>query len=144
MKTLNLRHAGIVVGDMDRSLSFYKDLIGFEIVKDQVEEGRYIDIFLGLEDVKVRTVKMILGEGSMLELLQFYSHVGAKNKGKLYDLGCTHIAITVDNLDDTYKGLLNHGTTFVNEPEISPDGLAKVVFCKDPDGTFIEIVEEIK
>ena len=65
MKKPNLRHVGIVVSNMEQSLVFYRDLLGFSIIKDQIERGKYIDIFLGLKNVKGRTVKMSLAGGSM-------------------------------------------------------------------------------
>jgi lactoylglutathione lyase len=144
VKTNNLRHTGIVVSNIEKSLEFYRDLLGFIVVKDQVETGRYIDIFLGLEDVTVRTVKMCLGEGSMLELLCFFSHPPKMTPQKIYDLGCSHVALTVEDLDETYKSLLNSGVFFNNPPQISPDGYAKVAFCQDPDGSYLELVEELQ
>ena len=144
MKKPNLRHVGIVVSNMEQSLVFYRDLLGFSIIKDQIERGKYIDIFLGLKNVKVRTVKMSLAGGSMLELLHFESHKKNNIPSGLCDLGCTHIALTVENLQETYSKLLEHDVSFVNEPEMSPDGNAKVCFCKDPDGTYLELVEEVR
>ena len=144
MKTNNLRHTGIVVSNVEKSLEFYRDLLGFIVVKDQIETGRYIDIFLGLEDVTVRTVKMCLGEGSMLELLYFFSHPPKRTSQKIYDLGCSHIALTVEDLDETYKSLLTAGVSFNNPPQASPDGYAKVAFCQDPDGSYLELVEELQ
>jgi len=144
MKINSFRHTGIVVKDMERSLEFYRDLLGFSIIKDQIEAGKYIDIFLGLEGVEVRTVKMTLDKGSMLELLYFFSHPSQNSPQKIYDLGCSHIALTVDNLDKTYDLLKNSGVHFNNPPQISPDGFAKVAFCRDPDGSYLELVEELR
>ena len=142
---VKFRHAGIVVSDAERSLEFYNYLLKPVSVKDMVEEGEYIDTFLGLSSVKVRTIKMTLMCGSIVELLCFYSHEDVLDREKLItNIGCSHVALTVDNLSDTYIRLLAIGTPFINKPHLSLDGKAKVAFCKDPDGTFLELVEEIK
>ena len=51
---------------------------------------------------------------------------------------------TVDNLDETYNRLVEAGVYFNSPPQLSPDGFAKVTFCKDPDGSLIELVEELR
>ena len=57
---LNIRHTGIVVSDIDESIKFYCDLLGFKIKKDMLESGEYIDNFSALKNAQVRTVKMSL------------------------------------------------------------------------------------
>jgi len=137
-----LRHTGIVVTDIERSIRFYREYFGFEIQKDMVESGAYIDNFCSMKDVEIRTVKMVSENESMIELLYFVSHPQKKNNSQINDIGCSHIALTIKNLDDLYDIMKGDGIVFNCIPQISPDGLAKVTFCKDPDGTFIELVEE--
>jgi len=139
---IGIRHTGIVVSDADRSIQFYKNLLGFQIKKDQVEEGSYIDTFLGIKDVQVRTVKMQLQNEDMIELLQFHSHPSEVSPPSLIGLGCTHVAFSTDGAWRTYVDLQQSGATMVNKPTLSADGRALVFFCKDPDGTWLEIVEE--
>ena len=139
---LNIRHTGIVVTDMQKSIDFYESL-GFEIKKDMIESGPYIDSLLSMDGGEVNTVKMSLRDGGMVELLHFKNHQEEPTPSSLTNIGCTHFAMTVDNLEETYNNLVMSGVEFVSEPQFSPDGFARVVFCKDPDGTFIELVEEV-
>lgn len=137
-----IRHAGIVVSDMERSLKFYRDLLGLKIVKDFTEKGKYIDSILGLSGVQLRMVKLTTDDGSMIELLHFLSHPAQPPlKTKIFDLGCSHIAFTIENINEEYERLIEKGVIFNYPPYISPDGYAKVTFCHDPDGTSIELVE---
>ena len=53
----NIRHLGIVVRDMEKSLEFYRYL-GYEVIADMKEDSRFIDKILGLNDSDLRTVKM--------------------------------------------------------------------------------------
>ena len=141
-----LRHAGIVVRNMQRSIDFYCKVFGFAICVDQVEQGRHIDAFLGLECVEVRTVKMSLGDqGPMLELLDFHSHNGIDEaEKKIYSHGISHIAITVEDIGLVCNRLAKDGLPITSEPIKSPDNKVLLTFAKDPDGNFLEIVEELQ
>ena len=141
----NMRHFGIVVQDVAESLHFYRDLLGLEIKRDMQEEGEFIDTILGLKNVRVRTVKMISKNGeALLELLEYASHKGKKRENdEIFDLGASHVAFTVEDVDQEYKRLRAQGVSFICEPQISPDGKAKVTFCYDPDGVPVELVQEL-
>lgn len=141
----NVRHFGIVVGDVDRSVRFYRDLLGLKIVKVAMESGPYIDNILALDHVSVKTVKMAAGEGeTLLELLEFVSHPRHFDPGReICSLGPSHLAFTVENVDSLYEQLSLSGVSFNGPPQVSPDGYARVAFCKDPDGSSIELVEVI-
>ena len=139
-----IRHTGIVVNDLKKSLWFYKEKIGFKVFKHMDESGPFIDKILGMKNINVTTVKMTLKNNQMIELLDFYTHKKDILCNSINDIGPTHLAFTVDNLDEMYSDFLNDGVEFISNPEISPDGLAKVAFCKAPEGTYIELVELLK
>ena len=138
-----VRHIGIVVNNMENSLKFYRDLLGLKIIKDMDEQGGYINNMLSLDDVQVRTVKLSAGVGNtLIELLDFKSHNDNEVRN-FYTIGASHVALTVDNLEGLYKHLSKNNVKFNAPPQKSPDGLVKVTFCNDPDGTPIELVEII-
>tara|TARA_B100000287_G_C20415296_1_gene695297 strand:- start:374 stop:811 length:438 start_codon:yes stop_codon:yes gene_type:complete len=144
---VKLRHIGITVTDMEKSLKLYRDYFGFEVVWDEIEKGDFIDNLSDEKDVKVNTVKMKDGDGGMIELLHYHSHpsTNVANKiNKIMKVGCSHFALTVDNIDQCVIELINMGLEFICEPQVSPDGNAKVCFCRDYDGTLIELVEVMK
>ena len=120
---LNVRHTGIVVNDLQASINFYTNKLGFKIVK------------------RITTVKMSLNDGAMIELLDFKEDKKNISAPQLNDTGPTHMAFTVDDLDKTYRLFLDDGIDFVSEPQVSPDNFAKVAFCRAPEGTYIELVE---
>ncbi|GAG92784.1 unnamed protein product, partial [marine sediment metagenome] len=78
----NIRHFGIVVSDIEKSLKFYRDLLGFQIKTDVLEKGSFIDAILGLEDIKVRTIKMSADDGNLVELLWYKSHPRKPSRAK--------------------------------------------------------------
>ena len=140
-----IRHIGIVVNDLDKALYFYRDLLGLKIVKDMNVSGAYIDNISALKGVQVRTVKMAADDGNLIELLFYSSHPENPDKIRpINQIGCSHVAFTVENLDEEYKRLAKAGIRFNAPPQHSPDGYAKVTFCKDPDGSHVELVEVLK
>ena len=140
----NIRHTGIVVNNVNRSLEFYCDLLGFEVKKDNIESGSYLDSFLGMKKVRVRTIKLALKDEVVIELLYFYSRHKRKGRAlKLNSIGCTHMAMTVENLEVLYDNLVDAEVEFNSPPTMSGDVKVKVAFCQDPDGTFLELVEEL-
>ena len=121
-------------------------MLGFEILKTADESGKCLDNFLDIKGTEVKTIKMIDTNNNILELLYFNSHVEspASNKiRRLTEVGCSHFAITVNDLDSLYNKLIQQKIKFNHPVQTSPDGKVKIAFCRDPDGTFIEMVEEL-
>lgn len=137
----NIRHTGIVVVDLKASLHFYCDLLGFKIVKEMEEAGDYIDIISSLHNIRVTTVKMTSPAGQMIELLKYHSHPEEQKTRIICEIGISHIAFTVNDLNFAYEKLKDKGIQFNSPPQLSPDGYAKVTFCRAPEGTLIELVE---
>ena len=137
----DIRHTGIVVINLEASLHFYSDLLGFKIVKQMEEAGDYIDNISSLRNVKVTTVKITSPSGQMIELLKYNSHPAEQRTREICEIGISHIAFTVDDLDMEYERLKGKEIQFSSPPQLSPDGYAKVTFCRAPEGTLIELVE---
>jgi catechol 2,3-dioxygenase-like lactoylglutathione lyase family enzyme len=138
-----------VVDDLDASLDFYRNLLGFEIIRRMEETGDFIDTILALDAVRVTTVKMAAPGGQLIELLKFHSHSdpprpGRRGRIRVFDAGPTHIALTVVDLDRVHHRLTAHGVSFNAPPRLSPDGSVKVTFCRAPEGTLVELVEELQ
>jgi catechol 2,3-dioxygenase-like lactoylglutathione lyase family enzyme len=136
-----VRHIGIVVKNIENSLKFYQDLLGLKIIRDMNEQGSHLDNMLSLDNVEVRTVKLSINENiTLIELLEFKSHNDNEVRN-FYTIGASHVAFTVKNIEKLYEELSKKDIKFNAPPQKSPDGFVKVTFCKDPDGTPIELVE---
>lgn len=137
-----LRHVGIVVGDLDRALHFYRDLLGFNVAVDADESGDFLDAILAISKARVRTVKLKGSDGAIVELLAFSSPApDCGPSPTLVRRGPTHIAVTVQDLEGLHARMSSAGVKFTTPPRTSPDGKAKVTFCQDPDGTYVELVQ---
>tara|TARA_R110002110_G_scaffold355703_1_gene565337 strand:+ start:407 stop:838 length:432 start_codon:yes stop_codon:yes gene_type:complete len=140
-----LRHVGITVTNIEKSLKFYKDLLGFEVVSDEWEHGDYIDNFSSLKGIMTRIVKMRDSNGGMVELLCYKSHPREADLNyKIIEIGCSHVAFTVDDVDGIYEKLKEEDIHFECLPQLGPGAFAKVAFCRDPSGVLVELVEQLK
>ena len=143
----NMRHAGLVVRDLDISLVFYQELLGLSVFKRMKEKGHYIERGVGITGASLEWVKLQAADGSLLELIQYNSTTDTPQKVKNApsdQLGCSHVAFTVKNLDLLHKTLVDKGYNCNSEPQMSPDGMVKVMYCHDPDGIILELVEELQ
>lgn len=141
----SVRHTGIVITNREKSLHFYRDLLGLKIIKDMNESGDFIDRISALKKVGVNTIKMAADDGSLIELLYFVSHPRKADPAReICSIGPSHVAFIVENLDEEYKRLTKAGVIFNTLPQFSPDSYVKVTFCKDPDGTLIELIEVLQ
>ena len=140
-----IRHVGIVVKDMEKALYFYRDLLGFKVAKKMQESGNYIDTVCGVANMSVITVKLSADDNNLIELLCFLFPVSKNDTAKgLTDSGFSHISCTVENVNAIYDRLIKAGIRFNSLPQVSSDGCAKVAFCRDPEGNFIELVEVLE
>ncbi|MBF0546921.1 MAG: TIM barrel protein [Candidatus Riflebacteria bacterium] len=139
---VSLRHVGIVVSDLSRSLTFYRDLLGFSIVREMDESGLFLDNILKEKNVRVKTIKLAPSKGGcQVELLQFISPESSHISRTIFSGGISHFSLTVQDLNNLYFNLLKNGVECTTSPQISEDKNVKVTFCIDPDGNYIELVE---
>ena len=142
---LATRHTGIVVGDIDRALRFWRDVMGLQVVVDFREEGEFIDTVEHLSGVRLRMVKLRAPDGSMVELLQDEAHPTAPpSANELCDRGIRHVAFTVADIESSWKVLVDGGCEVLSEPITSPDGKARLFFARDPEGNLMELVQVIE
>ena len=119
-----LIHTCYRIGDIDRSVDFYKAL-GFEEVGRMPIRDEAINVFMGLP-----------GDGARLELTYNF---GVDS----YDLGTgyNHIAVTTGDLDEKLANLKEQGIDPEKPPYTVSEGGPRICFVRDPDGYRIELIE---
>lgn len=141
---LGTRHTGMVVQDMEKSLCFWRDVMGLKVVADFWEEGEFIDTVQHLTGVKLHMIKLVAPDGTMVELLQDENHPTApQEKNDLCHHGIRHIAFTVADVEESFRTLRDAGCKILSDPITSPDGKARLFFARDLEGNLLEIVEMI-
>lgn len=138
-----VRHSGIVVKNMKKSLFFWNKILRFKIVKRSLEYGPVIDKLLGFKKVKIRTIKLQDKNKFIIELIEFIKPKAKKRRIFTNSYGPTHIAITVKNLKNLHKKLINNKISFNTSPLKSVDKKVLFTYCRSPEGAFVELVEEL-
>lgn len=134
------RHIGIVVKEIDKMLFFYKEILGLQVISDEIESGFFLETILSIPKIEARIIKLGNENNTILELLDFVQKVDSTQK-KINEIGYTHFAITVENIQIVCEKLKKHNFTLLSEPQISVNEKFKVCFCKDSENNFIELVE---
>ena len=126
---MRLLHTMLRVGDLDKSIQFYSDIMGMELLrKHDYESGRFTLAFLGYGEEKDNTV---------LELTHNWD-TDSYEKGE----GFGHIAIAVDDVYAACEKIRDAGGTIVREPGPMKHGTTVLAFVEDPDGYKIELLED--
>ena len=136
---LRLTHIGLCVSDLERSLRFYRDLLGFRFEHELEIAGEPCDTLLRLRDVALHAV-YLLRDDVRIELLHFASPPApAPRQRSMHEHGLTHLSFYVDDRDAAAAHLVSLGGTVLEETRTSPG--IDLVFLTDPDGVRIELMQ---
>ncbi len=142
-----VHHTGYTVADLDRSMHFYCDLLGLEVLATQEKEGGYVAAIVGYPDAHVRMAHLAVpGAGHVVELFEYLAPPGA-NAGhhEPKDVGTSHLCFIVDDLPELYDRLRSAGVESFLSPPVDVDtginagGLA--LYLRDPDGIPVELFQ---
>ena len=144
MAIRHLSHIGICVANLERSLVFYRDGLGFREGGKLDASGAPVDTLLELDGTQLHALYLDR-DGTRIELLHFSEpgQVGDGAARPMNQLGLTHLSLRVDDLDATVAHLAQVGGRVLSETRIdNPEFRASAIFVTDPDGTRIELVEQ--
>jgi glyoxylase I family protein len=141
--TVTFSHVGICVSDLERSLAFYCDALGFERVQEH-RVGNEFGALMELDDVALRSC-FVRRDGVSIELLYFEEpgHRGDNTRRPMNRLGLTHLSVRVDDVDDVARAVERAGgTVHTGTRTTFGAGLECLdfVYCTDPDGVRIELM----
>ena len=126
-KVKKLLHTRYRVDDLDRTVKFYKDVLGLEEIRRSKSPR-------GSELVFLRTP----GSEELIELCSFPASGPVQVQPDL-----THLAFEVDSLDDFGKHLAKLGMKYSDGPHLKPDG-GGIAFIDAPEGYEIELIQMAK
>lgn len=136
---VNLLHIGICTSDLQRSVRFYTEALGFTYERDVGEIGAPFDQLTELPGTSLCAHHVSL-DGLRLELINFADTVGSSERCPMNRLGFTHLTLTVSDIEAVCKSVAEFGGQVLDQTRIdTPYG--PIVFCTDPDGVRIELMQ---
>ena len=141
-----LHHTCYTVSDLDRSIAFYRDLLGCEVLAEQEKEGGYLAAIVGYPDAHVRMAHLrVPGEEHVIELFEYLAPVGTRADVEPRNVGASHLCFLVDDLPTLYEQLREKGVdSFVSPPVEVDTGVNKggyALYLRDPDGISVELFQ---
>lgn len=144
-------HINFVVSDLERSVKFYTELLGFKESKRAHLEGDWIESIVGLKGVVADVAFIVAPAGEpRIELLCYKTPKGeALPANSLANtIGIRHLALRVDDIYGMAERLKNAGVGLLSDPVVVPEtvvthdaGHKMLCYFNDPDGVLIEITE---
>ena len=138
-------HTGFVVKDIEQSIKFYSDVLGMRIAGRTEREGEFVEQVLAFPGAHIKGGFVDMGEGHQLELIQYLSPASGENNLNRNDLGASHLAFFVEDLDKFYQETSQKGIKYNNPPASMFDEGGKLsrkaAYAQDPDGNWLEFVE---
>ena len=103
-------HVGVTVSDVDRSLGFWRDLLGLSVTGRGIVEWEHLDRLVALPDTKIEWCELALPGGGKVELSQYHRPVGdAVAAGEENEPGRSHLSLLVDDLSEMLAMLRSNG-----------------------------------
>ena len=137
-------HTGITVSNLERSLAFWRDVLGFDLSHRAHHSGDLASEVTGVPGAEI-SLAVLKGYGHKIELLEYLAPPDRKRaKVRPCDVGSVHVALRVDNLDRVLSAISASGWKAAGKPQTlktGPNAGKRVVYVRDVDGTTIEFMQ---
>ncbi|MFF1933744.1 VOC family protein [Streptomyces sp. NPDC058228] len=151
MAVHGLLHAGLTVSDLDRSVEWYVNVIGLKAVHRQDGDNNYTRTLVGVPDAAIRVAQLAFpGSSSIwpsshaIELIEYTRARGKHTAPSPNDVGASHVAFVVDDIDAVCARARRSGARLRNEPVTVTAGCnrnSRACYLHDPDGHTLELME---
>ncbi len=143
-KIIAVDHTGITVTNLERSLAFWCDVLGFELSHRPHQSGELASEITGVPGAEI-SIAVLKGYGHKIELLEYLAPPERQHlRPRPCDVGSVHVAFVVDDLDAILNVVAASGWKVAGTPQtlpVGPNAGKRVVYVRDPDGTTIEFMQ---
>jgi catechol 2,3-dioxygenase-like lactoylglutathione lyase family enzyme len=138
-------HTGITVSNVEHSLAFWCDVLGFELSHTPHHTGKLASEVTGVPGAEIK-IAVLKGYGHKIELLEYLAPADRNQHVDLRpcDVGHLHVALIVDNLAAVLERIAQSGWKAAGVPQTltaGPNAGKRVVYVRDLDGTTIEFMQ---
>ena len=143
----DIHHLGLTVSDIERSIHFYRDVLGMTLVGRRPRvTADYISKQTGYEGLELNVASFRVRDDSKqsLEVVQYLNNEGPPGEPATNRSGSSHLCLLVDDLRSCYDDLSAQGVRFKSEPvtiTAGPNEGGLVVYLYDPDGYALEMFQ---
>jgi glyoxylase I family protein len=138
-------HTGITVSNLERSLEFWRDVLGFEFSHTAHQKGELAQEITGVEGAEIKLAVLKAPGGHKIELLEYLAPLDRKRANlRPCDVGSVHVALLVHDLDAVLERIAASGWKADGKPQMlqsGPNAGKRVIYVRDPDGTTIEFMQ---
>ena len=139
-------HTGITVSNLERSLHFWQNVLGFEFSHRAHQSGEMAEEMTGAKGAELKFAVVKAPDGHKIELLEYLAPPDRKQHVDLRpcDVGHVHIALTVDDIDAVLNAIAASGWKAAGKPQTlqsGPNTGKRVIYVRDPDGATIEFMQ---
>lgn len=144
-------HVGLTVSDLDKSITFYRDILGLEFQGEITMAGEETDKMFQKKNCKVR-VAYLNGSKNIetppVELIQFIDNTVNKTQSDLFTTSISELCFYTDDIDEVYKKLIENNIECLSKPQnfdFSSQGFGKsrAFYFRDPDGIILEMMKPL-
>jgi len=139
----SLHHVSFTVSDMERSLTFYRDILGLKVLWDSKQEGvRFkgsaAEKITGCSGAEMHIVFLAAGD-NRIELIEYTPEGKPLVDHRACDIGSAHVCFKTQNIQELYERLIVNRVRVHCPPQIL--GRARVFYFRDPDGIILEAAQ---
>jgi catechol 2,3-dioxygenase-like lactoylglutathione lyase family enzyme len=145
-RILTVDHTGITVSNLERSLTFWRDILGFEFSHFAHQASEMAEQITGVKGAELKLAVVKAPGGHRIELLEYLAPADRKRNVDLRpcDVGHVHVALTVENLEPLLEKIALSDWKAAGKPQTltaGPNAGKRVIYVRDPDGTTIEFMQ---
>src|SRR5205814_8244085 len=138
-------HTGITVSNLESALTFWRDILGFELSHTAHQTGETAAQITGVPGAEIKLAVVKAPGGHKIELLQYLAPSDRKQAAlRPCDVGSVHVALILDNLDGLLSRIAASGWKAAGRPQtltVGPNAGKRVVYVRDSDGNIIELMQ---
>ena len=142
-RVLSTNHTSFTVSSLDRTVAFFTDCLGFQLISRAPRDPKIIQKVTGVEGAQME-IAFVRGPGHVVELIEYKAPASrGRVQSRPCDTGFAHLALDVDDVDAAVAAAARHGVAAIHPPvaiDQGPNKGKKVVYLRDADGVTLEFI----
>lgn len=146
-----IAHVGLTVTDLERSVRFYRDILGLSYLGNMDMDGPETEALFQRKGCKAK-IAYLSGNRELtappIELIQFVGQEPERQTASLFRTSISELCFATDNIDRDYRRLQEAGVEFLSTPQSFDStrygfGKSRAVYLRDPDGIILELLQPL-